>query len=124
MELFAENIVVYHNPSSALAPMYGRYFGIEGCLMWLKVCRDELGATTAPRLFNFSTSGNYVFCEVELDVTVKSTGKAVTLSRIVKFLFNADGKFTVWDIMEDSAPLVEVRVLCAPECFGVQNCAL
>ena len=37
LELCAENIVVYHNPSSTMAPMFGRYFGVEGFLMWLEV---------------------------------------------------------------------------------------
>ena len=108
VELCAENIVVYHNPSSSLAPMYGRYFGIEGFLMWLKGCTEELTLNSRPRNFNFSSSGNYVFCEVESDVTVKKTGKKLTISRIMKFLFNAEGKFVTWDVMEDSAPLVEV----------------
>ena len=76
-----------------------------------QICSNELGTAGKPRLFNFSSSGNYVFCEMELDVTVKSTGKPVTLSRIMKFLFNEAGKFVVWDIMEDSAPLLEVCVV-------------
>ncbi len=112
VELLADNIVVYHNPSSSLAPMFGRYFGVEGFLMWLQVCAEELGAgggATRPRVFNFSASGSYVFCELELDATVKKTGKTLTISRVMKFLFDARGKFTVWDIMEDSAPLVEVK---------------
>jgi len=118
LEQCAENVVVYHNPSSTLAPMFGRYFGIEGFIMWLKVCEDEFTVNSRPHLFNFSTSGSYVFCEMELNVTVKKTSKTLTLSRIMKFLFNAQGKFVVWDIMEDSAPLVQAykpKVFKAPD---------
>ena len=108
MELCADNIILYHNPSSSAAPMYGRYFGVEGFLMWLQTCQEELGSNGKPVLFNFSASGNYVFCEMEATVTVKKTAKKLTLSRIMKFVFDAEGKFVVWDIMEDSAPLEQV----------------
>jgi hypothetical protein len=112
--LCAANVVIYHNPSSESAPMYGRYFGIEGLAMWLDVCQKELKPKGKPHLFNFSSSGNYVFCEMEKTVTVTKTSKIVTLSRIIKFVFNADGKIVVWDVMEDSAALEQAY---QPEVF-------
>ena len=116
--LCAENIVVYHNPSSTLAPMYGRFFGIEGFAMWLAGVNEELKTESRPRLFNFSSSGNYVMFEAEFDVSVRKTNKKLTVSRIMKLMFNATGQFVVWDIMEDSAPLAEAykpKVFKAPD---------
>ena len=106
--LCGENLIIYHNPQSTVAPMFGKFYGVEGIAQWLKTCADEFEMKTKPRYFNFSASGPYVYFEAEVTVTVRRTTKTVTLSRMQKFMFDENGLMVAWDIMEDSAQLTAV----------------